>query len=86
LQLCGYEPTYIVVDTPAAMADALDKQEWELVISDYSMPRFSGPHALKLLKERDPDLSFILMSGEVGEGVAVEVMMFTPTLRVSIMR
>jgi two-component system cell cycle sensor histidine kinase/response regulator CckA len=70
----GYDPSYEIVETPELMSDALDRQEWDLVISDYLMPLFSGLDALKLLQERDPDLSFILMSGQVGEDVAVEAM------------
>jgi PAS domain S-box-containing protein len=70
----GYDPTYEIIDTPEAMADALNRQKWDLVISDYSMPLFSGLDALKLLQDQDPDLSFILMTGQVGEDVAVEAM------------
>jgi PAS domain S-box-containing protein len=62
------------VETSEAMADALNRQEWDLVISDYSMPFFGGLEALKLLQEKDPDLSFILLTGQVGEDVAVEAM------------
>jgi PAS domain S-box-containing protein len=74
LQRGGYDPTYEIIDTPEAMADALNRQKWDLVISDYSMPLFSGLDALKLLQDQDPDLSFILMTGQVGEDVAVEAM------------
>ncbi len=44
------------------------------MISDYSMPCFSGLGALKLLQEKDPDLSFILLTDQVGENVEVEAM------------
>jgi len=74
LQRGGYDPSYEIVETPEAMADALNRQEWDLVISDYSMPCFSGLDALKLLQEKDPDLSFILISGQIGEDLAVEAM------------
>ena len=74
LQCGGYNPAYERVETPEAMADALDRQEWDLVIADYSMPCFNGLDALKLLQEKEPDLSFILMSGQVGEDFAVEAM------------
>ncbi len=74
LQRGGYDPVYEIVDTPEAMADALNRQEWDLVIADYSMPLFSGLDALKLLQDKDPDLSFILMTGQVGEYIAVEAM------------
>jgi DNA-binding NtrC family response regulator len=46
----------------------------ELVISDYSMPEFNGLRAAQLLRERHPDIPFILISGTVGEDIAVEAM------------
>jgi signal transduction histidine kinase/FixJ family two-component response regulator len=70
----GYEPDYERVDTPEAMKDALDRREWDVVVSDYVMPHFSAPDALALLKERGLDLPFIILSGAVGEETAVEVM------------
>jgi PAS domain S-box-containing protein/putative nucleotidyltransferase with HDIG domain len=74
LQSDGYDPVYEVVYTLEAMSEALDRQEWDLVISDYAMPRFSGLDAMNLLQEKDPDLSFILVTGQVGEEVAVDAM------------
>jgi len=74
LQHAGYQPTFERVDTPAAMTSALDRHAWDLVIGDYSMPAFSGPAALALLRARDPDTPFIFVSGTIGEDVAVEAM------------
>src|SRR5947207_3701016 len=74
LQQAGYQPTHERVDTPAAMTSALDRHAWDLVIGDYSMPAFSGPAALALLRARDPDTPFIFVSGTIGEDVAVEAM------------
>lgn len=70
----GYDVLSERVDTPEAMAAALDGREWDVVISDYVMPRFSAPDALALLNERGLDLPFIILSGAVGEQTAVEVM------------
>src|SRR5438445_11083180 len=56
------------------MAGALDRQAWDLVFGDYSMPAFSGPAALALLRARDLDTPFIFVSGTIGEDVAVEAM------------
>jgi signal transduction histidine kinase len=56
------------------MTSALDRHAWDLVIGDYSMPAFSGPAALALLRARDPDTPFIFVSGTIGEDVAVEAM------------
>ena len=74
LQRAGYEPTFERVDTPAAMTSALERHAWDLVIGDYSMPAFSGPAALALLRARDLDTPFIFVSGTIGEDVAVEAM------------
>src|SRR5437870_2133612 len=67
LQQAGYQPTYERVDTPAAMTSALDRHAWDLVIGDYSMPAFSGPAALALLRARDLDVALarIWISHEV---------------------
>lgn len=69
-----YVPIYERVDTPAAMNAALDKQQWDIVVADYTLPSFSGPAALNLLKERGLDLPFIIVSGTIGEEIAVAAM------------
>ncbi|MCM0081721.1 PAS domain S-box protein [Geomonas sp. Red32] len=69
-----FTPHYRRVDTAPEMQEALDKEEWELVISDYLMPEFSGLAALQLLRDRGSDLPFIMVSGQLGEDVAVEAM------------
>jgi len=70
----GFAPSYERVDTAAAMAACLAGQEWDVILSDYSMPQFNGLAALKLMQEKRVDLPFILVSGAVGEETAVEVM------------
>jgi signal transduction histidine kinase len=67
----GYEVSHERVDTAPAMISALERQEWDLVISDHSMPHFSGDSALHLLKEKNTDLPFIFVSGTLGEETAV---------------
>jgi PAS domain S-box-containing protein len=74
LRRAGFDPEHERVENAAAMQAALDRQTWDLVIGDYSMPHFSGTAALALLRERDPDLPFIFVSGTIGEDVAVEAM------------
>jgi PAS domain S-box-containing protein len=56
------------------MNNALDQNVWDIIISDYSMPRFSGLTALSIAKERKLDIPFILISGTIGEEVAVQAM------------
>jgi signal transduction histidine kinase len=66
-----YDVTYERVDTPEAMSAALESRPWDLVLSDFTMPRFSAPAALALVRERALDLPFIIVSGTIGEETAV---------------
>jgi diguanylate cyclase len=70
----GFEPVFQRVDRPETMAAALAGQVWDLVISDYSMPHFSGLVALGVLRQSGLDLPFIIVSGAIGEDVAVAAM------------
>lgn len=74
LQRGGYAPEWERVDTPSAMKAALEKQQWDIAISDYHLPQFSAPAALNLLKEKGIDLPFIIVSGAIGEDIAVAAM------------
>jgi PAS domain S-box-containing protein len=74
LQRNGYEPDFERVETRESMKEALGRREWDIVISDYVMPRFSGFDALTVLKESGLDLPFIIVSGNIGEDIAVEAM------------
>jgi two-component system cell cycle sensor histidine kinase/response regulator CckA len=70
----GVEAHLERVDTPGDMAAALARQRWDVIVSDYSMPHFSAPEAFKLVRERDLDIPFIIVSGTVGEETAVAAM------------
>ena len=70
----GLEASMERVDTAQAMRAALDRQEWDVIISDHAMPHFSGLGALSLVLERRLDLPFIYVSGTIGEETAVEAM------------
>jgi PAS domain S-box-containing protein len=75
----GYEPLHERVHTPEGMREAwrvaeAAGQPFQVVISDYFMPRFGAPAAMKLLRKLDPDVPFIVVSGKVGEDAAVEIM------------
>src|ERR1051325_6129655 len=69
-----YEPVHLRVETKEAMLAALADGEWDMVISDYAMPRFDGLRALQTLHEVDPDMPFLIVSGEIGEETAVALM------------
>src|ERR687897_3736235 len=75
----GYEPLSQRVYTPEDMEEALRSADagdepFEVVISDYYMPRFRAPGALRLLRDLGYDLPFIVVSGKIGEEAAVEIM------------
>jgi signal transduction histidine kinase len=70
----GYELTLERVETPAALRAALARQRWDVVISDYALPGWSGTDALAIVAEAVEDVPFILVSGTMGEEVAVQVM------------
>ena len=70
----GFEPIYERIETTEEMSDALKRREWDIVIADYVLPKFSGIQALKVLKDSGLDLHFILVSGMIGEETAVEAM------------
>jgi two-component system, cell cycle sensor histidine kinase and response regulator CckA len=74
LSRVGYDVISARVETPAAMKAALDGQPWDIILCDYSMPQFNALEALKLVKERRLDIPFIIISGTVGEAVAIEAM------------
>ncbi|CAN2050403.1 hypothetical protein GMMP1_930014 [Candidatus Magnetomoraceae bacterium gMMP-1] len=74
LKHTGYELDFQRVEMPEEMEEALDKKEWDIVIADYSMPYFSAPGALELLKKKKLDMPFIIVSGTIGEETAVTAM------------
>ena len=69
----GYNPKYKRVDTAPEMEQAL-KEEWDIVLADYSMPQFSAPEALNVLMISKPDIPFIIVSGAIGEEIAVSAL------------
>lgn len=70
----GYDPVIERVDTPDAMSKALMDQTWDIILCDYRMPEFSAPEALALLHKNRLDLPFIIVSGSIGEDLAVAAM------------
>ena len=70
----GVATTFLRVETEAAMEGALDAQPWDLIICDYSLPRFGALGALATLQKRALDIPFIIVSGTVGEETAAAAM------------
>ncbi len=74
IERAGHDVSHDRVETAEAMRHALERAEWDVVISDYSLPRFSGPAALEVLRQSGMDLPFIMTSGTIGEETAVEAL------------
>lgn len=70
----GYEPDWQRVETAGAMLYELSTRKTDVILSDYSMPAFSGMDALKTLKQSGLDIPFIIVSGKIGEETAVQLM------------
>ena len=75
----GYTPVWARVETAQDMRLALDhlapdKQAWDIIIADHSMPHFSVPEALALLKERGDLIPLILVSGSLSDEAAAQIM------------
>jgi diguanylate cyclase (GGDEF)-like protein len=70
----GYDPVPQRVQTAEGMLAALAEKKWDLITSEYSLPQFSAPAALKLLRDSGLDLPFLVVSGVTGEDLAVSLM------------
>ena len=70
----GYDIVFEQIETRKAMREALRAEKWDFIISDFSLPQFSGLDALAMLKETGNDIPFILISGTIGEETAVNAM------------
>lgn len=67
-----FDVSWSRVETEPALQDHLQSARAEIVISDYSMPRFDGIDALRIVRRVTPDLPFIFLSGTIGEERAIE--------------
>lgn len=70
----GYDVQFERVDTAPAIEAAINSSDWDLIISDFSMPVFSGIDALAQVRKKRPDVPFIFVSGTMGEETAVAAM------------
>lgn len=74
LQGGGYQVTTERVDTEAGLRAALAAATWDVILADYNLPNFSAPAALRIVQELRLDVPFIIISGGIGEDIAVECM------------
>jgi two-component system, cell cycle sensor histidine kinase and response regulator CckA len=74
LRRAGYDLTLTTVSQAHDLTAALQRQRWDLILSDYKLPGFSAVDALRIMHEHGADLPFVIVSGSVGEEQAVEAM------------
>ena len=70
----GLQARFHRVDSEPALREALAREHFDVVLSDLSLPGFSGMEALRILRERDAELPFIFVSGTIGEETAVDAL------------
>ncbi|MCM3871113.1 MAG: PAS domain S-box protein [Pyrinomonadaceae bacterium] len=74
LTQAGYDVSTLRVETAESLKAALGSQEWDIALCDFSMPHLNALDALRILNDMRLDIPFIIISGTVGETVAVEAM------------
>jgi PAS domain S-box-containing protein len=74
LEKAGYEVVSERVEEAREMQEALAAAVWDVIIADYRLPLFDAPSALRLLHESGRDIPFIVVSGGIGEDLAVAMM------------
>ncbi|MDO8938810.1 MAG: EAL domain-containing protein [Methylicorpusculum sp.] len=74
LQRGGYQPDINRVDTIEGLCNALKHNEWDVIITDHSLPGFGSELALRMVRETELDIPIIIVSGSIGEEAAVKAM------------
>jgi PAS domain S-box-containing protein len=70
----GFQLHWERVETAEAFQKALSQSHWDIIISDYNLPKFDAPAALRILKESGKDIPLIVVSGTIGDAMAVQLM------------
>jgi response regulator RpfG family c-di-GMP phosphodiesterase len=70
----GYNPVYERVETADAMKKALQEKQWDVILSNYQMSNFSALSAIAVLTGVNINTPLIIVSGAIGEEIAVECM------------
>jgi signal transduction histidine kinase len=73
LREAGFAPAALRVDTIRELEDAL-LEPWQIVVSDFDLPGFNGLRALELVRQRNPQVPFLIVSGVIDEEQAVAAM------------
>ena len=74
LRSAGFEPQALRIEKPEELRAALLETSWDVILSDHSMPDFGSAEALTIVRELGRDVPFVIVSGQIGERAAVDVM------------
>ncbi len=74
LQKGGYQTEYLRVDNRRVLKKTLLDKNWDIIITDHNMPDFDSSTALGVIKKLNLDIPVIIVSGSIGEDVAVDAM------------
>ncbi len=74
IKSAGYDIESCRVETAADLIQSLKDEDWDIVITDHNLPGFDSSAALAIVREHDVDMPVIIVSGSIGEDIAVEAM------------
>ena len=74
LRRSGFDTVLKRVDSDTELREALASESWEIVLCDHGLPSFSSMEALRLVRENEVDVPFVVLSGTIGEEAAVEAL------------
>ena len=74
LEKNGFVVQHTRVEDSAGMSAALGAGDWDVITADYNLPSFNAPEALAVLQTTGRDIPFIVVSGAIGEDLAVAMM------------
>jgi PAS domain S-box-containing protein len=74
LKIDGFDPQITRVDTAEKMKLEILRDNWDVIISDFALPKFDGLSALQVHQDSKLDIPFLIVSGTIGEEVAVNAM------------
>lgn len=74
MEASGFTLSHKRIWTASQFEKALTDQKWDLIVSDYSLPQFTGLDALKIFNNHNLEIPFIVVSGAIGEKTAVQLM------------
>ncbi|MFP5410995.1 MAG: EAL domain-containing protein [Gammaproteobacteria bacterium] len=70
----GFAPEHVRVDSAETLRAALEGADWDVVITDHNLPSFNSRDALAIVREHNADLPVVIVSGSIGEDIAVAAM------------